>query len=311
MDPVKKLKFDEIDTVLADSDHTYRQTIFDILRNIGLRKIRQMATLEEIRASLTDPAPDLVISEAELSDGDFCRLVHDLRNGDIGNNPFMVILTLSAEPTKKMVRRVIDSGSDDLLTKPISSTQMKSRITNLIEQRKPFVVTSDYIGPSRRDDSKIRSGSVPLVEVPNTLMEKASGIQDDKNSLEKIATTVRQINLQKLKRYAVQISYLVEHIIAALDAGDDDDLSRRQIRRLNFIAHDTARRLLGTGLDHIAELCKSLIKVTERITSNTGQPRKQDIELLPPLAAAIKAGFDSDMEETADLAHQISSELAD
>ncbi|HER27580.1 MAG TPA: response regulator, partial [Rhodospirillales bacterium] len=143
---MKEFLFKDINVVLADSDHSYRHTIFNMLRNIGLRKIRQAASLVEIRGVMGEPAADILICEAELSDGKFSDFVYEVRNGDFGNNPFIAMLTVTAEPTKELVRTVIDSGSDDLLTKPLSAAQIKDRITHLIEKRKPFVVTSDYIG---------------------------------------------------------------------------------------------------------------------------------------------------------------------
>jgi len=309
MDSQKNLKLQDINIVLADSDHTYRHTIFNMLRSVGLRQIQQVATLDEIRKTLVGPPPDLLISEADLSDGSFCDLVYDLRNGNVGNNPFLVILTLTAEPTKELVRRVIDSGSDDLLTKPMSAAQMKSRIVTLVEQRKPFVVTSDYIGPTRRENGS-RGASIPLIKAPNTLREKATGVTADENSQETIEATIKLINRQRLKQYAEQIVYLVQAIVTDLGTGDDNKQTRQHLERLRVVAQDTGRRLIGTDMEHIIKLCAPLIAATERIEKNPETPNERDMELLPPLAAAIKAGFETDHEGTADFARQISSALS-
>lgn len=304
----KNLKLKDIQTVLADSDHTYRHTISNMLRSIGLRQIKQVATVDEIRTTLNGPAPDLLISEAELSDGDFSDLVYDLRNGKVGNNPFLVVLTLTSEPTKELVRKVIDSGSDDLLTKPMSATQLKSRIVTLIEQRKPFVVTNDYIGPTRRENGS-RGQSIPLIKVPNSLRDKATGVTVDKDSLETIATTSKLVNLQKLKQYAVQITYLVQTIVSTLHTGGDIEQAKYDIKRLGIIAQDTEHRLIGTDIEHISKLCETLIAVTKRVEANMETPSAKDLELLPPLAAAIKTGFDTKLEDAASFANQISSAL--
>ena len=309
VDTQKNLKLKDINIVLADSDHTYRHTISNMLRSAGLRQIKQVATIDEIKTTLLDPTPDLLISEAELSDGDFCDLVYDLRNGNVGNNPFLVVLTLTAEPTKELVRKVIDSGSDDLLTKPMSAAQLKSRIVTLIEQRKPFVVTSDYIGPTRRENGS-RGALIPLINVPNALREKATGVNDEQNSRETIEATIRLINLQKLKQYTVQITYLAHTIVSALNADDDAEEIRQHIKRLGVIAQDTGRRFIGTDMEHLSKLCETLIAVTERVASNLEFPSERDLELLPPLAAAIKTGFDTDLEGTADFADQISSVIS-
>ena len=295
---MKKINFEKIEVLLIDPDGIYRQALFSMLRGMNIRKIRQGATLQEIQQAMLVTEPDLLVSEAELPDGDFCNFVSKLRNHQLGGNPFLPVLALTGEPTRELVKKVIDTGSDDLLTKPLSATQLSERIHTLVEARKPFVVTSDYIGPTRRK-SNDRESTIPLLDVPNTLRDKATGQKPDAKLQQSIDAAIAEINIQKLERYGVQIVYLANHIVPALLMGQIDDDIRDYIARLDFVAEDTSRRMTGTKYDHISDLCQTLIKVTKDIHAAGDTPSMRDIKLLSPLASAIQGGFETGSALTA------------
>jgi len=236
-----------------------------------------------------------------LPDGDFCQFVYGLRHNAVGENPFLPVLALTAQPTGPLVRRIVDSGSDDLLTKPLSANQLRERITALINARKPFVVTSDYIGPTRRAESAREASTVPLIEVPNVLREKATGTGSPTGIQQAIEDAILEINIQKLERYAGQILYLAERIVPALLENNVDETVRKNIVRLDYVANDTRRRLVGTKYDHVSELCGALVKVAQslRAVGNGRAPSVRDAKLLMPLASAIKTGFETGTAKTA------------
>lgn len=302
-----KIDLSRVDVLLCDPDHAYRATIADMLRGIEIKTITQVASLTEIQQRLATSMPDLLITETKLPDGDVCKFIHWLRHDGSGENPFLPIIALTAEPTSELVRKIVNSGSDDLLTKPMSATQLQERIVAMIQARKPFVVTSDYIGPTRRKVSN-RESNVPLIEVPNILREKATGEVPGKNYQQAVDKMIDEINLQKLERYAFQINYLAERIVPALQAGGVNDGTRKHINRLGFVVSDARRRLGGTKYDHVSSLCEALIKVTKNIYEDPDNASDKDVRLLEQLAAAIQAGFET---ETADTAREIVESLED
>jgi len=287
-----KGNFNKIEVLLIDVDGTYRQALHTMLRAIGFRNIHQGNTMQDIKRNFLVNEPDLVISDTKLPDGDLCNFIYGLRHHSVGGNPFIPVLALTADPTAELVRKVVNSGADDLLTKPLSANQLMERIDTLIEARKPFVVTSDYIGPTRRKPSN-RESNVPLLEVPNTLRDKAKGLKADKGLQQAIDAAVAEINLQKLERYGVQIVYLADHIVPALLDGIFNEDVRRNIARLNYVAEDTSRRMKGTKYEHVSELCQTMIKVAKDIHAAGNKPSPRDIKLLKPLAFAIQAGFET------------------
>ena len=305
---MEKLHFENVDLLLVDPAASARDTLKNILYNQGFRNLSMGSTLDEIREHLTHSMPDLLISETELDDGNFCDFVTKMRHHDVGNNPFLPVIGLTWEPTPDRVRNVVNAGVDDLLTKPLSTGHLVRRIKALIRDRKPFVVTSEYIGPDRRTLEERESG-IPQLEVPNTLRVKATGQKSSIDVVQDINAVVAEINVQKLERYGVQIGFLVDHILPNLEKGVVDSTNKAFLDRLLVVAKDTARRLGGTKYAHISELCDSLVKVTESILAAEDEPNARDVKLLSPLSQAIKTAFAADDEKTMAAARQIHTRI--
>ncbi|MEX2452180.1 MAG: response regulator [Rhodospirillales bacterium] len=294
----KDFSFDNVVIFLVDPDRFIRDTIRSILNNRGFQNFIQGANVKDIRSQLDTEAPDLLIADSNIPGGDFCDLVHELRHNEIGSNPFLPVIATTWDPTAELVKRVIESGSDDLLPKPLSSGHLIARIEALVKARKPFVVTSEYIGPDRRKSTD-RDSSIPLLQVPNSLRVKVTGEDDAAISQEEINQAIAEINIQKLERHAFQIEWLVERLVPALTAGTLEGETNQHLDRLLFVAQDISRRLVGTKYEHISELCRSLSKVAMDIGSTRQNPNTKDIKLLVPLSQAIASAFDPNRDDVA------------
>ncbi|MEQ8194868.1 MAG: response regulator [Rhodospirillales bacterium] len=290
--------FDNVVIFLVDPDRFIRDTIKTILSNAGFKNFIQGASATDIQSLLEKETPDLLISDSNISGGDFCELIHELRHNEVGSNPFLPVIATTWDPTAELVKRVIESGSDDLLPKPLSSGHLIARIESLVRARKPFVVTSEYIGPDRRKSSD-RDSKIPLMQVPNSLRVKVTGRDDAVISQEEINRAIAEINIQKLERHAFQIEWLVERLVPALESGKLDDEINAHLDRLLYVAQDISRRLIGTKYEHVSELCQSLSKVAMEIGGNRQSPPAKDIKLLTPLAQAIASTFDPDRDDIA------------
>ena len=297
----EKLHLDNVDILLIEPDLNMRHSIRNILSDNGFKSIRLGASLRDIRDQFATGMPDLMIVESNLPDGDLSDFVASMRHGENGRNPFLPVIAMAWSPTPEMVRRVVQTGADDLLSKPLSAGQLITRINALIRARKPFVVTSDYIGPDRRGKESRQKSTIPLIDVPNTLRVKATTGRalEEKNIQAAIDTTAGEINTQKLFRHAVQIRYLVDRLVPAMKMGEIDEASSMSLDRLLYVTQDTARRLVDTRFEHVSELCQSLIDVTRRIM-HSDQANPKDVNLLRPLSQAIQGGFGQDTEDAAE-----------
>lgn len=92
--------------------------------------------------------------------------------------------------------------------------------------------------------------------------------------------------------------------------GPPDESASNSLKRLLFVGEDISRRMVDTKFEHVGDLCKTLIDVTQRIISGGDSPAHKDVDLLKPLAQSIQRGFDDNDQEAARAAREISNTVA-
>ncbi len=311
---MSSLHFENVDILIIDPDRAVRSSVRNILIDNGFRNVTIGSGMADIEMKLRINMPDLLISDINLPDGNLNSFVYSLRHHNLGTNPFVSVIATAWSPTTEEVRGIVQAGADDMITKPMSANQILQRIKAQINARKPFVVTSAYIGPDRRKPGPDhdRGMQITPINVPNTLRTKAMGTKDiDVEMVQsQIDACIKQVNLEKLDRHAHQISWLVERIAPALELGTADEDTQKLINRLLYVVEDVSRRMVGTEFEHVSTLCKSLHEVTLRIIAAEGNVSSKDIELLLPLAQSIQRGFNRDDTEAARAAKEISDTVA-
>jgi hypothetical protein len=235
-------------------------------------------------------------------------MISAIRHNGVGNNPFLPIIVTTWQPTPEIVRKIVDSGSDDLVIKPVSVAGLVSRVENLIHNRKDFVVTSDYIGPDRHDTPGRNDDKTELIEVPNALKTVVTGAPEESAAQAEIQSMIAEINVHKLERYAVDIVSLVTILVPKVKERVFDNDSVKLLERLLDIAGDAHRRMEGTKYAHVSQLSDTLAKVTQNLITHRDKAADKDIRLLRPLSQAIQAGFDSS-DVTAAAARAISNTI--
>ena len=246
-----------------------------------------------MKEKITKEHTDVLIKEADLPDGDPCEMISGIRHNGVGKNPFLPIIVTTWQPTPEIVRKIVDSGSDDLVIKPVSVGGLVSRVENLIHNRKDFVVTSDYIGPDRHDSPGRTEDNTDLIEVSNALKTVVTGTAEESTAQAEIHAMIAEINVHKLERYAVDIVSLVTILVPKVKERVFGDDSVKILERLLDITGDTHRRMEGTKYSHVSQLCYTLSKVTHNLITHRDKATDKDARLLRPLSQPIQAEFDS------------------
>lgn len=286
----------------GDPDAPIRQVIRTTMASENYRNIEDFNKLPPLRDSIRNLNPDLIIVDTLLPEGDPIQLVSDVRAGKLGRNPFVPIITTIWEPDRDTVRRIVDSGSDDLIVKPLSPAQLMSRIDVLVGHRKPFVVTSDYIGPDRRDD-KDRPSDVPRFSVPNTLEMMLNGEDLDQDKLEALVEGASaEINAQRLRRHSYQIEFLVRLIVPAVKDGNVTIDTTAQIEKLCEISEDMERRLDDPQFENVVELSNSFTEIAASVQDKLPEPDPMDVEVLSQVSQAMLLAFNPDLTSDAAVA---------
>lgn len=306
-----ELHFDQVDLIVIDPARAFRNTLSDMLKKQGFNRITLGATLADLNTKMSAGTPDLLITDDHLPDGNLCEFIQKLRHNYVGTNPFVSIIATTWEPDQNTVRSAMQAGTDDFLVKPLSPSVLLRHITEQVQHRKPFVVTSAYIGPDRRGEDE-RLSEIELLNVPNTLMEKSLSIRDldPSNIQNEISAYIKIVNIYKLNRHADQIQLLVERSLAALAGGKGNAEGKALLKHLLFIAKDTALRMADTPYAHVSVLCGSLIETTENVLACVDAPLPKDMQLLPQLAQAIRKGFDESSDEVTRTVSAISESVS-
>jgi len=295
-----KLDYASVEIFLVDWDLNTRQSCKNILYNNGFREVRTASNLTEVKEVLSKYLPDLLICSCDLKDGDFLEYISDIRQGRAANNPFMPIITLVDEPTPELVTRIVESGTDTVIAKPISTNQLLDRIHDLIEGRKDFVSQDDYVGPVRRKDT-----GIPSMKVPNTLKSKVSGENLSFTEIENaIAIALNEMKTLNIDIIGSQIAAHVTNLVPLLErSGRVDPAIRSELLGLLDVTDGANEQLAGSKYQHAATLCASIADVASTIlSSRSGAPDARDIKLLKPLSQAIQACFSGTIKDDAQVA---------
>jgi len=284
-------KFENVTVLVADRDPRARIAAKRTLVEAGFRHILTGQSLEFVRESFSVDMPELLIAETDLVDGSLIDFIHDVRHHRVGTNPFLVISALTDNPTPELVRNVIQSGADDLLSKPFDVKTLLRRIGRLIHERKPFIVTGDYVGPARKPKSH-KEAHADQFQAPNTLKARALGEGNADEVQAMVDAAIRVTNGKALEAHADDIEELVETIVPRLRKGRVDTTAQLCLDRLRYAAEDATRRLGESQYQHVSDLTAVLLYVVNSVMSSAGSPKPTDVLLLPPLNQAIQLGFD-------------------
>ena len=303
---MENFSFENIRVLIGDPNREIRDAVRGGLYEHGFRYIIVTDRMSVVETAVATNKVDLLVCDTELPDGDLYDLVYRIRHHELGDNPFIVVTALITAPTPKLVKKIFDAGCDDLIPKPISTGLLFERVLNLARNRKPFVVTSDYIGPNRRAEPRPGAQQISQIDVPNPLKTKAADDASEEDLQAEVDRVANVLNEQKMEQHAHRINYLVERIVPLYEDGTADESIVPDLDRLLYVSEDISRRLQGTRYDHVGELCQSMVNVVRAVRQAPLSPDRKDIALLPALAQAIKCAFQPP-EHVVALANDISA----
>ncbi len=304
------LNLSNVNLVLIDHRVQLRNTLRMALNEAGLHynNIVDGSEVDSLKQSVQGSlGPDIMICDADTCGGDLFEVTSAIRNNEIGLNPFLAILALSWDPTERLVQAAANSGADFLIAAPFSPKQILDRIHSLVYNRAPFVVTSDYVGPDRRDGDQ-RESTAPLLAVPNSLRDKTMGKYDARAFRERVRSTINTVSELKMDLHAYRLAADAATAANAF-ARDRYSIDPECLNRLQISASDLKWRAQKVSLVSITELCEALQNVLGSVRRGTPDGLGKNIDLLKQLAMAIRAAVDP-AEQTENFAYDIAEAVS-
>ena len=280
-----RLSYDSVDALIYDPVSANRTATRAALYALGFRHTETVSALEAMVDVIQCRPPDIVLAEAQGAADELCQVIQQLRQGGAGYNPFIVIMVTAWEKSSALITKVINSGADDLLLRPFSTTLLGTRIEAHIERRKSFVITTDYVGPDRRRDA-VRSQDGELFEPPNSLRMKAK----DRIPAEAIAkrldtelqTARETLAGEKLRRDSFQICVLWRLL---QDQAPNEPQFQADLGKLANLARAIERRVADTDQKKAVEWCGSILAAADGL--KTDVDRNASMHLLGHAALSL------------------------
>ena len=292
------LKLKSASVILLEENGHIRRLVKSTLQGIGFGIVHECATADKVRSVAATTDPDLLVLDLDADDEAVCALISDIRHARLGDNPFVIIIGLTYTPDEPVIQQVLDAGTDDLVRKPISIKLLTERITYLIENRKDFVATSDYVGPERRKGVRPGNGAAALGAVPNSLREKATGEMNSANVGEaEIKQAAEAVAMQKLSGLTLLITSHSSRIEQAIIDGAQGDALIGDMAQISDRVADTKSLAIPKAYHNLRQLIASMIGIMAGITE-TPLPTCRQIEVLRLHAQAIAATIRGDDNAT-------------
>lgn len=282
-----QFSLENVRLTIADPSQMIRTGLKGALYAMGFRAITDTSSYIKLHDLIEQDAVDLLITGSEMEGNDVGFLIKEMRDQRLGSNPFPVVITLLSRPEPDSVRRIIDSGCDDLLLTPVSPDQLILRIEKLCRTRKPFVVTHDYTGPDRRTRQRaFDSHSAPMLDVPNPLRVRGESGLDGTRLQRMVIEASATLNRMKVERYAVQIDWLSNHIHACVRDGKGHDAQTLlpHTNRLVMVAEDMIRRMKRTPSEVLNGPVNDLLEIAHRLDNTSSEIRISELDRLNVLA---------------------------
>ncbi len=296
------VSYKDVRTILAEANSLLRSSLKAGLFPHGIREVVTVKDAKGLIEALNSEIIDLVICDQELPGLDLLETTRLIRQGQLGRNPFVLIIATVTDSAPEHVQKIIDSGVDDVLRKPVSIDALIDRIESLGKVRKPFVANYTYVGPARRFEGRPEEEGETILHVPNTLRSKISNKASGEMLQTMIENAMAQLEDMKVQSSFNDITRVVKRVRAYYEdkwshdsewVGDEAQLLR-DLDYLIDLASEISARNRGTRYNHVADVADGFTKLIKRIRVGSSVAQKKDVELLSNLAEVVRRSMSAD-----------------
>jgi DNA-binding response OmpR family regulator len=273
--------------VVFDPHRANLQTTRAVLAGLGLRRVDGYVELKEFKRRLQSPETDMVLFEAQSETFDGPGFLRSVRMGDVGMNPFVPLVGTSWSGSSELIADLINAGADDVLLRPFSTAVLAERIQHLVTRRKPFVVTSDYVGPDRGGVAEGRELAETFTP-PNPLRarlvpEEALAPMEATARIEEAKSRARRERAAKLARRAAMAA---EVTFQAKGASAESVF----VADLVTTVEQLVALVLADGDDEVQDMAHLLERVALR-ASAPGPEQQENAKLARELALGLYLAY--------------------
>lgn len=148
-DPRSRLR--KVKILIADPDERGSSITSTLLRGFGFDSIEVVQDGDHLLQALRGGEVDLLISEWNLKQMDGIELIQKIRGEEAsGWQRDLSAIILTGKADLESVRTARDAGFTEFVAKPFSAKSLSTRLLQIIDNPRQFVISSKFSGPDRR-----------------------------------------------------------------------------------------------------------------------------------------------------------------
>ncbi len=282
----------EITVYVGEKDYHDRQKLRDMLVAEGIKNVSTHSSMDSLQPLMQEVPPDLLLLSDTLDPNVF-EMAKEVRFNKLGHNPFIIISLLISPNQPGNIKKAIEAGADDIIIRPLQPNKIYDRLRMITYYRQPFVATSDYIGPERKDQSFNHPGA-RRVNVLNTIFEKVSGRTFNEWELkEAIKESLGDVVEAQLASQSMKMGLICDNILDAYNSGLVTSDVADMLEGLASILKEAETMAASVKDASLQELCGSLAKNVLAMHSHYESATQEELNLIDKLAQAFRMAIDS------------------
>jgi CheY-like chemotaxis protein len=265
------------------------------LAKLGVRDVLWCDDVPSMLRLLEEGLVDVLIGDYSFLGSNFVTAAQNIRHKIRGRNPFLILIAMAEIPSRETLRLLLDAGIDDFLRSPISPERMVAGLNGFTLDRRNFVASFDYVGPTRRSTDRDHVDPSSLIEVPNTLLSKVVLNIGDAELQRTIDAAQVALEDRQSDTRATQIVDLSRQICAKMNDGEEQQ-AMALIDQLQSLAKNFLARCGENVNPQIANFLKLLQILLIRLRQKQGHS-EADLQLLENLSLAVKRALTVESEQ--------------
>jgi two-component system chemotaxis response regulator CheY len=144
------LRYDLLKILLVDDNHHMRVLLAEILKAVGVRQIYEASDGAQGLQMMRNHSIDIVMTDLSMQPLDGIDFVRLLRRSPDSPNQMCPVIMITGHSTMGRVLEARNAGVNEFLAKPLTARGVVERLTQVVDNPRPYVKTAEYFGPDRR-----------------------------------------------------------------------------------------------------------------------------------------------------------------
>ncbi len=144
--------------LIVDDEASNVDLLRRILEPAGYATVHDTRDPRQVAPLLRDFEPDLVLLDLLMPGMDGHEVLEVIREAT-PNDQYLPVLVLTSDNTRDAKRRALSAGARDYLTKPLSPSEVRSRVRNLLETR---MLYQELRGQNAELERRVRARTLEL-----------------------------------------------------------------------------------------------------------------------------------------------------